>query len=466
MADDNTTQSVLHVETIKLNKLKPNEYPLWAVQAEATFEVYKCLNIVLGKEAKPTPVNEAKPLESLGTEVRAQVLSWETRHALAREALLRSLGPTDLIKVIPVKDSAPAIWSRLKDEYGKSFDFEYLRVNAEFQNLRKDQKTTMKDHINKFNALLQEVDYKRPAEIAELGRAAINLYFLHSLGRDWEAWAMAKGESIRTSPTAELMDEVCILALRGASSISQPSESSTSLSQSQEMKAQVSRFNGGCHSQDHHKSGNSGKWRRNGRGSKDNFGNSSNNNQNHGRKPSYDPNTYCSVHQRVGHDIFQCRKMARDQKRGRNGGNSNAGNSGNISRQTRSESYQPSFIKPSYPYSTNTINHTVNLKVTRLIDVNNSGMPDLSTSVEDSDRLLDSAADAYITPYRSDLPFYTDVFVGQVKGFVGYFDDGTWQGIYEWLLMDGKLTHARQRLLLSSKSRSDDNKLYVGYLIS
>ena len=264
--------------------------------------------------------------------MRAQVLSWETRHALARGALLRSLGSTDFIKVIPVKYSAPAIWRHLKNEYGKSFDFEYLRVNAEFQNLRKDQKTTMKDHINKFNVLLQEVDYKRPAEIAELGRAAINLYFLHSLRRDCGAWAMAKGESIRTSPTAELVDEVCILTLRGASSISQGSEFSTSSSQSQEMKAQVSRLDSGCHSHDHHKSGNSGKWRRNGRGSKDNFDNSSNNNQNNGRKPSYDPNTYCSVHQRVGHDIFQCRKMSQDQKRGRNDGNSNAGNSGSISR--------------------------------------------------------------------------------------------------------------------------------------
>src|SRR5271170_6708645 len=52
MADDDTRVTG---KTIKLNKLKPNEYRLWVVQVEATFEVYKCLNIVLGKEPKPKP---------------------------------------------------------------------------------------------------------------------------------------------------------------------------------------------------------------------------------------------------------------------------------------------------------------------------------------------------------------------------------------------------------------------------
>jgi len=42
--------------------------------------------------------------------------------------------------------------------------------------------------------------------------------------------------------TAELMPEVRALAMRAASG--QPSESSTSSSESQELKAQVSRFNG------------------------------------------------------------------------------------------------------------------------------------------------------------------------------------------------------------------------------
>jgi hypothetical protein len=109
MADDDTRVTG---KTIKLNKLKPNEYRLWVVQSEATFEVYKCLKLVLGKEPKPTPSPDDSDDES------ASVTSWDTRHALAREALLRSLEPSNLIKVITVKDSAPAIWKRLADEYG------------------------------------------------------------------------------------------------------------------------------------------------------------------------------------------------------------------------------------------------------------------------------------------------------------------------------------------------------------
>ena len=75
MADDDTRGTG---KTIKLNKLKPNEYRLWVVQTE---DVYKCLNIFLGKEPKPKPDDEDS----------ASVISCDTRHALAREALLKSL---------------------------------------------------------------------------------------------------------------------------------------------------------------------------------------------------------------------------------------------------------------------------------------------------------------------------------------------------------------------------------------
>src|ERR1700685_2374454 len=252
MADDDTRVTG---KTIKLNKLKSNEYRLWVVQSEATFEVYKCLNLVLGKEPKPTPDDSDDESASV---ISASVISWDTRHALAREALLRSLEPSDLIKVITVKDSAPAIWKRLADEYGKSLDFEYIRVNSEFQSLRKDSKTSMNDHINKFNNLQQMVNYNRPKEIPESTKASTNLNFLQSLGKDWEVWGMAKGKLIRSQPTAELMAEVRALAMRG--NTSSQAETATS-EQSQETKVNTSRFDGGNHD------GNR-KWKRNWDGNK------------------------------------------------------------------------------------------------------------------------------------------------------------------------------------------------------
>ena len=37
------------------------------------------------------------------------IMSWKARHPLAREALLHSLEPTDMLKIIPHRDSAPML---------------------------------------------------------------------------------------------------------------------------------------------------------------------------------------------------------------------------------------------------------------------------------------------------------------------------------------------------------------------
>src|SRR5579859_4309967 len=228
------------------------------------------------------------------------------------------------------KESAAAIWTRLKDEYGKSLDFEYIRVNAEFQSLRKDQKTSMTDHVNKFNSLLQAVNYNRPPEIDELGTASINLSFLQSLGSDWEIWGMAKGENIRKTATAELMAEVRALAMRSNSS--QATEASSKASQqSQEVKALATRFNDNSR-------GSSRKWKGM-KGGKNNGHPHQNRDNGHGgknrgkhydKKSSYDPNKYCSKCQRVGHDIFVCQLYAKEQQEKvnrNNNGNNNHGSS-------------------------------------------------------------------------------------------------------------------------------------------
>jgi hypothetical protein len=123
MADDN----IFKLEkTITLNKLKPNEYRLWVIQAEATFEVHKCLDIALGKEPNPTPVDDTGTpiIGPINAQQQASIASWTTRHAIAREALLRSLDPADLLKVIPYRNSVSEMWTRLKDEYGRPLDFE------------------------------------------------------------------------------------------------------------------------------------------------------------------------------------------------------------------------------------------------------------------------------------------------------------------------------------------------------
>jgi len=122
----------------------------------------------------------------------------------------------------------------------------------------------MNDHINKFNNLLQMVDYNRPKEIPESTKASTNLYFLQSLGKDWEVWGMAKGKLIHTQPTAELMAEVRALAMRGNTA----SQAETATSEhSQEVKALVSRFDGASQSRDGNR-----KWKGNRKGGGKNHG--------------------------------------------------------------------------------------------------------------------------------------------------------------------------------------------------
>ena len=191
MADDN----IYRLEkTITLKQLKPNEYRLWAIQMEATFEVHKCLDIVLGNEPNPTLVDDnGTPIGPIGQYFQAAISSWETHHALAREALLYSLEPADLLKVIGYRNSAPAIWTRLKDEYGRALDFEYIRVNNEYTSLHTDPNTTMDTHITRFNQLLQEIEYNKPITIPSLQPESVNLQFMLSIGEGWETFSLVKG---------------------------------------------------------------------------------------------------------------------------------------------------------------------------------------------------------------------------------------------------------------------------------
>ena len=67
---------------------------------EATFEVHKCLDIVLGNESNLTSVDDdGRSIGPVGERFQAAISSWETRHALAREALLRSLNQPTFSKL-------------------------------------------------------------------------------------------------------------------------------------------------------------------------------------------------------------------------------------------------------------------------------------------------------------------------------------------------------------------------------
>src|SRR5579871_3775254 len=129
--------------TITLTKFKPREYRAWATTACATFGVRGVLDIVEGKELNPTPINPDGTVAAINVQLRARILKWQRNHELAREALLKSLEPAEVIKLGTAQNSAPAIWERLRNRYGQILDIKYVKALREFHSLEKDEKMPM-----------------------------------------------------------------------------------------------------------------------------------------------------------------------------------------------------------------------------------------------------------------------------------------------------------------------------------
>ena len=188
-------------KSIKLTILKPHFYRFWVFQAEAIFQVHKLLNLMLERE-----LNSFSQIDIFNSDViqveailivtqRKDLAEWQRKHDLAYEALLTSLEPSEHLKVYRLR-SANAVWSRLHDEYGQVSDLRRSQAETAWHALEKDASTSMKDHINQFTLLQQEVDYQRPGNIPELTITEINLNFVRSLGKEWRVFHQALGPRI------------------------------------------------------------------------------------------------------------------------------------------------------------------------------------------------------------------------------------------------------------------------------
>ena len=72
--------------------------------------MHKCLEIVLGNEPNPTSLDDDERFVGpIDERLKAYITFWETRHALAREALLKCLEPADLLKIFPHRHSVSVI---------------------------------------------------------------------------------------------------------------------------------------------------------------------------------------------------------------------------------------------------------------------------------------------------------------------------------------------------------------------
>jgi len=70
---------------------------------------------------------------------------------------------------------------QLHDEYGRPSNLEYVCASNNLANLKKDEKTAINDHINKFEQLVYEVNYNKPSDMKNMEESVINLKFLNTL---------------------------------------------------------------------------------------------------------------------------------------------------------------------------------------------------------------------------------------------------------------------------------------------
>src|SRR5271154_1199550 len=289
-----------------LREFKPESYKVWEMSTKATLKYNKLLNIVDGTETNPTPHDdEGRVLRPFSATTRAQVEKWEHDHERAREAIIRCLPDSELLKLDDVQDNVTAIWKRLRDEYGRASNLEYVRASNDLANLKKDEKTTINDHINKFEQLVYEVNHNKPSDAKNMEESVVNLKFLKTLMVDqvssdkWETFINAKGPQLETMSTQQLYAEVRVNAGRIKAVEPVPNEVKALQSQ-QSLQALSTRFDNFQRNDDGRNND------KGGRGS--NRGNSRNNghdndNRRKGNKTSrrrypYDTNKSCEIHGR------------------------------------------------------------------------------------------------------------------------------------------------------------------------
>jgi hypothetical protein len=176
MEEENTTRK------ITLREFKPESYKTWEISTKATLKYNKLFNIVDCSDADPTPRDDdGTILRPIPAVTRDQIAKWKHDHERAREAIIRCLPESELLMLYNVQFDVTAMCKRLHDEYSCPSNLEYVRASNDLANLKKDEKTTINDHINKFEQLVHDVNYNKPSNTGNMEESVVNLKFLNTL---------------------------------------------------------------------------------------------------------------------------------------------------------------------------------------------------------------------------------------------------------------------------------------------
>jgi len=318
MAEECTTRK------ITLREFKPESYKVWAMSTKATLSYNKLFDIVDG-----TLTDNGAIIRPIPAELNDQVEKWQHDHERARDAIIRCLPDAELLKLDDVQDSVTAIWKRLSNEYGRASNLEYVRASNDLTNLKIDEKTTINDHINKFEQLVHDVNYNKPSDTKNMEESVVNLMFLNTsvmvdkISSDkWETFINAKGPQLETMSTQQLYAEVRVNASRIKPVEPVPNEVKALKTELQSLQSLSTRFD------DFQRNNDNGEGRRrrdnsrnDGRnnGDSNNSGRTGRNNKSRRRYP-YDTNKSCELHGR-GHSTEECNTLKRQAREQQSSGN-------------------------------------------------------------------------------------------------------------------------------------------------
>jgi len=344
MAEESTTRK------ITLREFKPESYKVWEIATKATLRYNKLFDIVDGTLTDPTPRDDnGTVLRPIPGALKDQVEKWQHDHERARDAIIRCLPDAELLKLDDVQDDVTAIWKRLSNEYGRSSNLEYVRASNDLTNLKMDEKTTINDHINKFEQLVHDVNYNKPSNTGNMEESVVNLKFLNTFMVDqaspdkWETFINVKGPQLETMSTQQLYAEVRVNAGRIKPVEPVPNEVKALKTEFQQSFQSLStRFDNFQQNNDSRSNGegrrgsNRGNSRNDGRNNGD--GNNSSrkgkNNKSRCRYP-YDINKSCELHGR-GHSTEDCNTLKRQAREQQSSGS-------NQQQRNTYGDYQPNF---------------------------------------------------------------------------------------------------------------------------
>ena len=382
------------VRGLDLEPWNPDEFPQWKKSVGWTFDINNMLGILNGTEKCPVPPTHP-----------VKIKDWVKRNKFACQALLRCIkGPTksELLKYT----SAHEMWKALDELHAQPNSVRLSDLDDQMQALRLQPGQTINQHILEFDRLRQAVNANARHPLDD---ETVNVRFLKSLGESWRQFHQNNIVNIPNWKPTFLYEQV--RAFMGPD-IKQPAPSTSANPASvappiatPEAPAALAQV----HATNYEGKG-KGKAKRGGNYSKYNGKGKKYNPYNSNRK-----SRWCVVHKIPTHWTSDCR-IVKSLKPGENGSNrrngyGNGGNAKNDEGEVRFNHWNRqanvSYFCPSAEFKS---------PCSQNPQVNQTSL----RSVDPYEWLVDTAANASITPFQERLHNYIEFTRnGTVAGLAG-----------------------------------------------